>query len=318
MPVDAHNALRHNAPMPTVISSLLPVFAVIALGQALRRARFLPDEVWPPLDRLNYFVLFPALILHTLMTADLGALAVGPMAGALLAAVATMLAVVAALRWLVPMSGPQYSSVFQGTLRWNGFVAIAALGNLYGEPGVALAAIAIAVLVPTLNVLSVLVLTRNAGGPPPTQARTLGLMVRNPLILACAAGIGWQLTGLTLPAAAEMLLDVLGSAALALGLLSVGAALRLAGGRASLVLVALTTGLKLAGVPLLVAAWTWVFGVEGLARTAAIMVGSVPTATSSYILARQLGGDAELMALLVTSTTVAAMVTMPAAAWLAG
>ncbi len=304
--------------MPTVISSLLPVFAVIALGQALRRAAFLPENVWPPLDRLNYFVLFPALLLHTLMTAELGALTIGPMAAALLASIASMAAVLMFLRRTVPMNGPQYSSVFQGTLRWNGFVALAALGNLYGAPGVALAAIAIAVLVPTLNVLSVLVLTRNTGQTPPTLTQTVLILIRNPLILACIAGAGWQATGLALPAAAELLLDVLGSAALALGLLSVGAALRLEDGAASLPLVALTTALKLIGVPLLIAAWTCVFGVEGLTRTVAILVGTVPTATSSYILARQLGGDAELMALLVTSTTVAAMLTMPLAAWLAG
>jgi len=109
---------------------------------------------------------------------------------------------------------------------------------------------------------------------------------------------------------------LLGSAALALGLLSVGAALKLEAS-GNLHLVVLTSTLKLIGIPLLIAAWTWVFGVEGLPRTVAIIVGSVPTATSSYILARQLGGDAELMAVLVTATTLAAMVTMPLAAWLA-
>lgn len=311
-------ALVYDILMPTVIFSLLPVFAVIALGQIIRRTRLLPQEVWPPLDRLNYFVLFPALILHTLVTAELGALTIAPMAVALLAAIATMVGVLTVLRRLVPMSGPQYSSVFQGTLRWNGFVALAALANLYGAPGVALAAIAIAVLVPTLNVLSVLVLTRNVGGTPPTLPQTFLILIRNPLILACAVGVGWHATGLAPPAAAAMLLDILGSAALALGLLSVGAALRLEGGVASPLLVALTSALKLVAVPLLIAAWTWTFGIEGLTRTVAIIVGSVPTATSSYILARQLGGDAELMAVLVTASTLAAIVTMPLAAWLAG
>lgn len=304
--------------MPTILSSLLPVFAVIALGHALRRGGLLPAEAWPPLDRLNYFVLFPALILHTLVTAELGALEIGPLAAALLAAVATMAVLLTILRRVLPVTGPQYTSVFQGTLRWNGFVALAALANLYGAPGVALAAIAIAVLVPTLNVLSVLVLTRHAGSAPPTPARTLAILLRNPLILACAAGAAWHATGLAPPAAAGMLLDILGRAALALGLLSVGAALRLDFGSAGLRLVALTSALKLTAVPLAIAFWTWALEVEGLTRTVAILVGAVPTATSSYILARQLGGDAELMALIVTATTLAAMLTMPVAAWLAG
>jgi predicted permease len=51
--------------------------------------------------------------------------------------------------------------------------------------------------------------------------------------------------------------------------------------------------------------------VEGITRDIAILCASVPGATSAYILARQLGGDAQMMAGMITATTVAALVTMP-------
>ena len=46
-----------------------------------------------------------------------------------------------------------------------------------------------------------------------------------------------------------------------------------------------------------------------------MICGSVPGASSSYILARQLGGDAPLMANITTAQTLAAMLTMPLILW---
>ena len=78
---------------------------------------------------------------------------------------------------------------------------------------------------------------------------------------------------------------------------------RLGGDRRPLVA---TCGLKLLMMPAATAAFCWAFGVEGLTAAAAVLFTSVPTSASSYVLARQLGGDAPLMAALITITTIAA------------
>ena len=127
--------------MLAIINSLVPVFLVIALGFAIKRIGFLDESLWAPLDRLTYYVFFPALLLHTLATADLSKFDVWPMAWALWGGLFSMAALLLVMRKTVTMTGPQFSSVFQGAARWNGFVALAAIGSIYGPTGVTLAAV---------------------------------------------------------------------------------------------------------------------------------------------------------------------------------
>lgn len=297
--------------MIAILNSLIPVFLVIALGAAIKRLDFPGDGLWQPLDRLTYYIFFPALLLHTLATADLTTFDVWPMAYALWGGLFSMVTILMALRSVSSLTGPQFSSVFQGAARWNGFVALAAIGQLYGPEGVTLAAVSFAVLVPTVNVLSVLILTRYAGDEPAGLSTVSRLLAKNPLILACAAGIILNITGLRLPGPLEPTADILGKAALTIGLLAIGAGLRLDHAVETKGIVLLTSGLKLLVMPLFMVAWCIVFEVEGMARLVVILCGSVPGATSSYILARQLGGDATLMASLITGSTILAALTMP-------
>ncbi len=297
--------------MITILNSLIPVFLVIALGAAIKRFDFPGDGLWQPLDRLTYYVFFPALLLHTLATADLTSFDVWPMAYTLWAGLFSMVGLLMVLRATSNLAGPQFSSVFQGAARWNGFVALAAIDQLIGPEGVTLAAVAFATLVPTVNVLSVTILTRYAGDEPAGFGTVLRLLSKNPLILACAAGIFLNTTGLRLPGPLAPTADILGQAALTLGLLAIGAGLRLDHAYETKGIVLLTSILKLIIMPLLMLGWCWVFDVEGLARLVILLCGAVPGATSSYILARQLGGDATLMASLITGSTILAVLTMP-------
>ncbi len=297
--------------MLTIVNALLPVFLVIALGLAIRRAGLLENALWVPLERMVYFVLFPCLITQTLATADLAGIEIVPMAAALLSAIFVMTGLLSTLRTRLALTGPEYSSLFQGAVRWNGFVGLATASSLFGTAGVALMSIAIAFMVPTVNLLSIYVLTRHASNEPVNLRKAAITVAGNPLILACAIGIGLNVSGLGLSPVIRTTFDMLGGAALPLGLLAVGAALDLGHVRQFSRVIALGTGLKMLGMPLLVGITGWVFGLEGITRDIAILCASVPGATSAYILARQLGGDAPMMAGLITATTLAAMLTMP-------
>jgi predicted permease len=184
-----------------------------------------------------------------------------------------------------------------------------------GSQGVALAAIAVAIMVPLANALCVVVLMRHAGDGGAGLAMLAGQLARNPLILACIAGITVQAVGLPIPKVAAVTVDLIGKAALPLGLLAVGASLDLSDARAKLAPVIAATVLKLLVMPLLVALGAAALGVVTTAKAAALICAAVPGASSSYILARQLGGDAPLMANITTAQTLAAMVTMPIMLW---
>ena len=208
--------------MTDVVWAILPVFAIIALGAVLRRLAFLPEDGWRAVERLTYFVLFPCFLFGAIAFADFANQPVGRMALLLAGAMITMAVLTFPFRAALALDGPAFTSLFQGAVRWNSYVALGAIAAVLGQQGLALVAIAVAVMVPLANLLCVVVLMRNNG-----QAAGIAMLARqlatNPLILACLAGIAAQAIGLTLPKTATTTIDLLGKAALPLGLLAVGA-----------------------------------------------------------------------------------------------
>lgn len=300
-----------------VPAALLPIILLIGLGIWLRRPVLLDAGFWPQAERLCYFVLLPALFFHSLAQARLQDLPVLPMAAVLAGGVLLVGALTLALRPLAGVDGPGFTSVFQGSVRFNNFVGITLAAGVLGLEGIALAAVCNAVLVPLVNLLSVAVFARH--GPVPMGLRaTLRQLATNPLVLACLGGIAVRLTGLPLPGPLASSLATLGAAALPLGLLCVGAGLRFGGLAGWARPVALASVLKLAVLPAVSLGLGLALGLSGPALLVVVGFQALPTATSAYVLARQLGGDAPLMAGIIALQTVAALLTLPAALWLAG
>ncbi len=302
--------------MTDIIAALLTVFAIIALGFWLRRTVFTEEESWRLVDRLNYYIMFPALLVTSLVRADLTGYAIGPIAATVLLGLACGVVLVSVLRMVMALPGPQFASMFQGALRWNGFVALATASGFASAQGVTIVAIVVAALVPTVNILSVLVLARtnDAGATPYSSLPKI--LITNPLILACIAGVALNGQTLVVDSPLGMTVETLGRAALPLGLMGVGAGLDFAALKGRGLIIAVTTIFKLVVMPLLFFIWGTMLGLEGLTLTIIVMCGAVPGATSSYVLARQLGSDAGLMAGLVTASTLCALVTMPLMLWL--
>lgn len=295
------------------LGALLPVFVLILAGWAIRRRQFLPDSFWPSAERLTYYVLFPALLVRSVAGADLTGLPVGRMAVALVLALLLMAALLLALRPRLGIDGPAFTSVVQGSLRWNTYVALAATVALFPPEALSAGAICIAVIVPTVNILSVLSFVRYAGRRAPGWRGWVMPLATNPLILASLGGLVLNVTGIGVPPGTDDMLAILGGAALPLGLLAVGAGLDFASFRHAGRTVAATTLLKLLVMPGLVGASFWLFGIGGLPALVAVLYMAMPTAPASYILARQLGGDARLMAAILTAQTALAVASLPLA-----
>ena len=300
--------------MSASINAIAPVFLIIAIGYLMFRFAVVGESVWSAIEHVCFYLLLPALILRTLARADLGDIPLVDFAGVLLTAVLAMAMVLIGSHALVwqryPDSGPSFSSVFQGATRFHGFVAIAVIGPLYGDEGLALGALAIAVLVPILNISSVLVLSiygRSASRPEATAV--VKRILTNPLILACLTGLLFNWTGL--PDIIFDTIDIIGAGGLGLALLAVGAGMKPAHAARHPGLVALGVAVRLIGMPLVIIGMSALLGLDGLPRTIAIIAGAVPTAGSAYVMARKMGGDAELMSSIVTFQVFAAFFTLP-------
>lgn len=297
--------------MDVVLQALVPVFALILLGQFLRRMHFPGDGFWPLAERFTYYVLFPAMLVFKLGSASIPPSAYGQLLFVVFALVGvmTLLVVVIQLFWKWP--GAVFSSVFQGSLRFNTFVGLAAAGLLLGDEALSLFAVAIALMIPLLNLLCILMFALVIGQGPVQWRSVFGTIIRNPLIIGSLAGAVWGFVGLGFHPLLVGFLAPLSSMALPLGLLTVGAGLQLKALRGASMPIAVSSVLKLCVFPVLAAALASLFGLEGLIVKVVILLAALPTASSAYILARQLGGDASLMAGIISGQTLLAMFTMP-------
>ena len=295
--------------------ALLPVFLVIVVGYALRRTRLIGDDHWVAVDHLCYFVLFPAIMFKEIAGADFTGVPVWGMAFAMMLAITIMSAGLfflrAPLQLALKLDGSSFSSFFQGATRWHTFIALAIIPSYFGQGALALGGLAAAAMTPLLNVINVAVISYTSKGEVPSGAELFKAMVRNPFILATIGAILWRTLSLPTPELGLKTLSIVGSGALGLALLAVGAGLRVEEALSTKAPVLLATFLKLLIMPVLMGLCLTLFGVTGQAFAVAMLCGAVPTGSGAYVLARQMGGDAPLVANILTLQVICAVVTIP-------
>lgn len=292
-----------------LLLTIWPLFALICLGHVLARTGFPDPAFWPAAERINYFILFPALLVSNLVDAPIGdpqilRLGAAAVTTILLAALGMALA-----RRVFPTPSARFGPAVQGVVRFNTYLGLAVTVSLAGAEGMERAAVYLAICVPVVNVLSIIALSeREVLRNPGALVRT---MVRNPLILGCLVGIALALLGLGLPFGIGTFLELLARGSLPLGLLCVGAALQPAALRQDIGPVAGIAVLRLVAMPLLAALVGLLFGLGGAEALVLVVFAAIPTAPAAYVLTRQLRGDGTFMAGLVTAQTMAAVVTIP-------
>ena len=292
---------------------LLPDFALILLGAAIRRWMALGEHFWLGLEKLVYFVLFPALLINALLRTRLDLAAALPLLATAYLAMIGGMALGLVPRLLSRVPALTFASVFQCGYRFNSYIGLAAAGLLFGDAGIATMGLIVGAAVPLANLASVWMLARHG------QVGLGRELIRNPLILATLTGFMLNLSGLEPPAPLLALLGRLADASIALGLIAVGAALRLHHVPGVQGVAFWFLAVKLLALPVLalaVGAW---LGLSGLNYQVVVLFAALPTASSAYILAVRMGGDGRSVAWLISVSTLASMVTLPLwAAWVMG
>jgi len=303
----------------TAIADILtPVLGLIIAGFVLRRTEFIHPYFWPAAEKLTYFLLLPATLIHNLSGKKLYDL---PWLKLLLTVEGAILAsALLVVLWWLPnrrMGGPLFTSLFQGGVRFNTFVALALVENMFGSDGLLLAALGAGFMIILINILCVGTFSLTVSPDGRFDLKRLGIdLLRNPLIAGCVIGVGLNVLGLHLPKAADNLLALGGKAAFPIGLMAVGAAYREGSIRQHWQPLAVSSVIQFFCKPLV--AW-WLatsLGLTGMAVSVAVLLFSVPTAPSAYILSRQMGGDHDSMAAIITVQTCLSFLTLPVTLWL--
>ncbi|MEZ5450238.1 MAG: AEC family transporter [Thiolinea sp.] len=216
---------------------------------------------------------------------------------------------------LFGLSSASYTSVFQGVTRWNAFIGLAIVEKLYGPPAMTLMLIGVATMIIPINIGNIAMLARY-GEKEDTTPRFGKILLTHPHLYAVLAALLYN--GLAPPLYAPLAasVELLSRVSLPLGLILVGAGLRLEWNNKMAAAVAASL-LRLLGIPALFVMLGVLFGMQGQDLVIMAICGAVPTAMSGYVLARQMGGDAPFFAAISTVQTLFAFVLLPGVIYLA-
>jgi len=216
--------------------------------------------------------------------------------------------------WLAK-DGPALTSVFQGGIRFNTYIGLAAASALFGDAGLVWAAMAVGVMIPLINVLCVLAFAIAGSQAELSASRVAKQLATNPLILSCLLGLALNATGIGLPGWSAPTLALIGATALPLGLLAVGVALtpRSIGGDVGAILI--SSLFKFVALPVFMLSFGYWLALPTQALQVLLLLAALPTAASAFILARQLGGDTRLMANIITVQSLLGFVSLPLWLW---
>lgn len=293
----------------SVILLILPDFLLIALGWLLLHRVGFDRHFFTQAERLVYFVLFPALLFHSITRAPM---ALGSTTVLLAATMGVMLGGIA-LAWLGRLAlrpdAAAHAATAQCAFRFNSYLALSLAASLGWADAQATMAVILGFAVPISNVGAVHALASRNGG------RALREMARNPFILATLAALACNFLQIPIPHVADVALGRLGSCAIALGLLCVGATLSLGGGRQHAPLMAWMIVAKLILLPLWTLALAWMLGLPAQERLVLLLFSAVPTSSAAHVLAARMGGDGRLVAVTMSLGTLLSAATLPL--WLA-
>ena len=287
-----------------ILTALIPIFSLIMIGYFLKRIKFPSYEFWPQADKLTYYILMPSLLIYKLSNANLKEVDSFNFVLTALLTITIILFILMLINKFFRAKDDAFTSVVQGGIRFNTYVFLALADSIFGDTGLVLAVILMTFVIPFINILCISIFALYVSESRLTFTYLLKSIVTNPLIMACLIGGGINYIGIEVPIIADKILAILSSAALPLGLLSVGFGLVIKEINSSKSEIFNSNFAKLVLTPIIMFLIAKFFELDNQMISILVIFAVLPTAPSSFVLARQLGGDVRLMSSIITVQTL--------------
>jgi malate permease and related proteins len=290
-----------------ILSTIIPIFIVIFLGFAIRKKGLFTPEFMSQLNRVVYYIGIPALIFSAVSKSNLKT----DMNISVILVTLFVILLLSGIAWFISgflnMKRQSKGSFIQSTLHGNlGYIALAVVYYYFGQAGFAKAAIVAGFLMILQNILAVSILQFYSGKPK--SALNLKDIFKktlmNPVILSSLAGIVFSLSNLALPLILDRTLDILKGMALPMALLIIGASLSFETFRSQFKHVIIASFLKLIISPFAGLILYRLFGLPATHYMPALILLASPSATLTYIMAKELDGDPDYAVAVISLCTI--------------
>ena len=293
-----------------------PVFLLIILGNFLRRIKVPDISFWEINDKLCYWVLIPALLFHYISQINLSSEMLYSYSIIIYVGFFIAMLTVLILGKLLGYPPERWTSILQGAVRQNAFIALAITGSLFGDEGLKIASIFMLIYVPSINIIIVTTMVMNFGQSKKNASKNEFITVfvelsKNPFILAMITGLIFSIIQ---SEKLKVIIDtsgLLGSAALPIMLLTIGAKIKVRDLALTITPIIISNFLKLLALPMIAFFVANYLGLSEIEVIVAVIFAAVPTAVSSHTLARQFGADDQLMTSIITTQVILSFFTIP-------
>ena len=303
-----------------IVDSVIPIFALIAIGWAAVTAGLLKRDIGEAISDFVFRLAVPVLMFRTIATGDYS----GGSPWSLWTAYFTGVVVVWTVAHLIAtrlLDRDARIGVVAGVSAGfanNVFIGLPLVSHTLGEAGTAAISILLAVHLPVMMIAGTLAMQRaermvTGTAPqsiPALLATVLGNLARNPLVVGLACGILYRLAGLPLAGLPRIVVDQIAGIAGPAALLSMGMAMRKYGLSGNLTAAAVTSALKLFLLPAAVYAASALVGLSPVWTAAMVLTASVPTGVNAYLIANHFGVGHGLASSTITLTTAFGVVTV--------
>lgn len=310
--------------MHSVFYSVLPIFLIALLGSVIRRKWLTSDEFWRGLEKLSFYVLFPTVLFEYSSKVDFSSSEFLRLTIALIISNLIIAAMLIIYQTKKNYNKVQFTSVFQGATRYNGYIFFALGAALFGEDGLTIVATISPYLIILTNITAIMTFAHYIPKGDGVRNRKKGLIIilksvgANPFVIASIAGVTFNYLQLSLNTGIEKTINSLADSALAIGILIVGAGIKFKIKPEHFKQVIFTSGIKLILMPIVTFIILWAMSISGMAKSIGILFSCLPCASSSYILSRQLGGDPDTMSSIITFTTVFSILSLSLLVYILG
>ncbi len=295
-----------------IITTIIPIFIIIIIGWFARWRGFIPPEFISPANRLVYYIAIPAMIFHSISKASLKTQFDVTVLAITLLSVLAVFAVAWSAGKINRVQRGQRGTFIQTAFHGNlGYIGLAVAYYFLGNEGFVRACIIAGFIMILQNFLAVVALQLNSDKPSATGNR-MDVALRilgNPVILSAMAGILFSLSGLRVPLVIDRSLDILSGFALPMALLVIGASLTFELMQLRILRVLSSGFMKLILLPGLGFALYRLFGLSSQAYLPGLILLASPTATITYVMAKEMSGDTDFAVAAISTSTMFSAIT---------
>ena len=290
--------------------SIMPIFILMLVGYVLKSLKFADKKTFDAINKFVFRVFLPVLLFYNIYKTESSQIFDPKLIFFTIGAVLVTFVAGYFIVKLITKDNARRGVILQGFFRSNfAILGVPLADYICGEHTTGLTSLMVAVVVPTFNVLAVICLERFRDGNVNFKKLIKGI-ITNPLIIGCAIGLVFFVSGIKLPAILEKSVSDISKVATPLSIIVLGASFTFSSLKGYVRDVLIINSARLIIVPLIMLTAAVLIGFRGEALVCLLVAFGSPVAVSSFAMAQQMGGDEKLAAQAVVTTSAFCLVTL--------